>query len=140
MKPMSDNREQFDRRRHYHRWSLAAWLSKFGSALRGWWIGSVHHSSFCIHYLATIIVIGLATFFRCDTWEWCMLILCISGVWMAELINSAIESLARAISTDYNPQLRDALDIASGAVLVFSIGSAFIGCLVFLPKLLASLF
>lgn len=134
---MSDGREEFDRRKRYHRWSLAAWIAKFQCAFRGWWLGSYSQTSFGVHYLAAAIVIGLAGFLNCELWEWCALFLCISAVMMAELMNSALESLARSISSDFNSHIRDALDIASGAVLVVSIGSAVIGCLIFLPKLLA---
>lgn len=69
-----------------------------------------------------------------------MLVLCISIVWMAELINSAIEALSRAVSLEYDECIRDALDIASGAVLVVSLGSAVIGSMIFLPKLLQLFF
>lgn len=134
---MSDGREEFDRRKRYHRWSLAAWIAKFRCAFRGWRLGSYSQTSFGVHYLAALAVIGLALLLECEIWEWCALLLCISVVMMAELMNSALESLARSISPDFNSHIRDALDIASGAVLVVSIGSAVIGCFIFLPKLLA---
>lgn len=136
---MSDGREEYDRRKRYHRWSLAAWVAKFRCAFRGWQIGSFSQTSFGVHYVAAVLVIALAAFLQCDTWEWGLLILCISSVWMAELLNSAVEALARSISQEYNAHIRDALDIASGAVLVTSIGALSIGCLVFIPKLLALL-
>lgn len=69
-----------------------------------------------------------------------MLVLCISVVWMAELMNSAIEALSRAVTLEYDERIRDALDIASGAVLVVSLGSAVIGSMIFLPKLLQLFF
>jgi diacylglycerol kinase len=50
-----------------------------------------------------------------------------------ELFNSCIESLARAIDRQRNEQLRNALDIASGAVLVGAIGSAVVGLVILLP-------
>lgn len=134
---MSDDREEFERRGRYHRWSLAAWTAKFRCAFRGWWLGSYSQTSFGVHYIAAIAVIILAFTLKCEPWEWGLLILCISSVMTAELVNSACEALARSISTDFNPHLRDALDIASGAVLVMSIGSAVIGCLIFLSKFIA---
>lgn len=134
---MSDGRDEFTYRKRHHRWSLAAWLDKFRCAFRGWWIGSLSQTSFGVHYLVGFAVIGLAFLLRCETHEWGLLILSIGLVWMAELMNSAIEALSRAVSEDYNPHIRDALDIASGAVLVMSLGVAVIGCIIFIPKLLA---
>lgn len=134
---MSDGRDEFKYRKRHHRWSLAAWFDKFRCAFRGWWIGSLSQTSFGVHYLVGFAVIGLAFFLRCDTHEWGVLILSIGLVWMTELMNSAIEALSRAVSEDYNPHIRDALDIASGAVLVMSLGVAVIGCIIFIPKLLA---
>jgi diacylglycerol kinase len=123
--------------RKYHRWSLAAWIAKFGCAFRGWYLGSRSETSFAIHYLASAAVVGGAIFFSCNLIEWCLLILCISLVWMAELFNTAIENLSRAISPGYHEQVGKALDIASGAVLVISLGTAAIGGLIFVPKLVS---
>lgn len=137
---MADGREEFDHRKRYHRWSLAAWLAKFRCAFRGWWLGSSCQTSFGVHYFIALLVVGLAILFRCDPWEWGLLILCIGTVWMAELMNSAVEALSRSVSKDYNVHIRDALDIASGAVLVMSLGAALIGCIIFIPKLLGLVF
>ena len=62
--------------------------------------------------------------------EWCLLILCIAVVMAAELFNSALEQLAKAITEEKNSHIRNGLDIASGAVLVAAIGAAVIGVLV----------
>jgi len=137
---MSDDKVGFGRRKNVHRWSLAAWFARFHCAFRGWWLGSCDQSSFRIHYLAAVFVIGLGSYLGCELWEWVMLVLCISVVWMAELMNSAIEALSRAVTLEYDERIRDALDIASGAVLVVSLGSAVIGSMIFLPKLLQLFF
>ena len=68
--------------------------------------------------------------------EWCLLALCIAIVLSLELFNSAIESLARAIDRQQNEHLRDALDIASGAVLIGAIGTAVVGIAILLPRVL----
>jgi diacylglycerol kinase len=43
--------------------------------------------------------------------------------------------LARAVDTDFHPRIRDALDMASAAVLVAALTAVAIGCVVFLPHL-----
>ena len=52
----------------------------------------------------------------------------------AEMFNSALESLARAITDRPHPLVRDALDIASAAVLVTALGAAAVGLLIFLHR------
>ena len=59
----------------------------------------------------------------------------ITGVAVAETFNTAIESLARAVDTQFHPRLRDALDIASAAVLLASGTAVMIGLCVFVPAL-----
>jgi diacylglycerol kinase len=46
------------------------------------------------------------------------------------MFNSSIERLAKAIDCGYNAHLRDALDIAAGAVLTAAIGAASIGVVI----------
>jgi diacylglycerol kinase len=60
-----------------------------------------------------------------------VLLLAIGGVLTAELFNSAIERLAEAITLEERPEIRDALDIAAGAVFVASATSVALGAIVF---------
>jgi diacylglycerol kinase len=53
----------------------------------------------------------------------------------AELFNSAIETLFRALDADTKEKGWPALDIASGGVLLASITAAIIGSLVFANRL-----
>ena len=61
--------------------------------------------------------------------RWCIYILCVTVVLAAELFNTAIERLARAVTREEHPEIRDALDIAAGAVLMTSIGAGIVGVL-----------
>jgi diacylglycerol kinase len=53
----------------------------------------------------------------------------------AELFNSALEHLAKAITREHNEHLRIGLDISAGAVLIVSLGAASVGLVIFLPHL-----
>jgi diacylglycerol kinase len=75
-------------------------------------------------------VLAAAAQLRVTTIEWCILVLCITLVLTAELLNTALETLARMITRSFHPEIRDALDIAAAAVLVASLGSAVIGTLI----------
>jgi diacylglycerol kinase (ATP) len=62
--------------------------------------------------------------------RWCIYLLCVAAALTAEMINTAIERLGRAITREYNPQVRDALDVASAAVLVMAVGAAGVAMLI----------
>ena len=113
------------------------WLRKFGNALRGVIARESIHSSFLVHAVATVVVIGLGVWLKVSLAEWCLLTLCIVAVMAAELFNTSIETLAKSVSTEYDPHIRDALDIASAAVLLAALGALVVGGIIFLPRIIA---
>lgn len=113
------------------------WMRKFANALRGVRVGPHGQSSFLVHLIATVAVIAAGMYFRVSLVEWCLLTLCIAGVIAAELFNSSLESLAKSITRERDSNIRDALDIASGAVLIASIGAAIVGLIIFVPRIAA---
>ncbi len=90
-----------------------------------------------IHLLATVIVVGLGIWLKLSRAEWLWITLAIGGVWTAEGINSAIEALADRISRDHDALIREAKDLAAGAVLIAALAAAAIGLIIFIPHLLA---
>ena len=116
--------------------SSRSWRDKFRDAFRGVRTGVRGQSSFTVHLLMTLVVVVAATFFRVKPLEWCLLLLCIGSVMSAELFNTAIECLAKAVDSTPNHHIGAALDIASGAVLVSSIAASVVGVVIFLPRLL----
>ena len=116
-----------------------SWFRKFYDAGRGCLLGMHGQSSFAVHFLIAVAVIALAAWLRIERWEWIALLLCITAVLCAELFNSAIEDLAKAVTREHDPHLGRALDIASGAVLIAAIGSAVVGLLILGPPLWAKL-
>ncbi len=115
-----------------HRWS-----NKFRCSLRGLWVALSRQDSFYVHVVAAGAVIGLAAWLGVTLVEWLLLVLCITAVFAAELFNTALEHLAKAVTPERRPEVRDALDVASGAVLAVSIGAAVVGAAILLPLLLA---
>jgi diacylglycerol kinase len=114
-----------------------SWPRKFHDAFRGAWHGVQGQSSFSVHFAAAAIVVAVAIWLRVDRIEWCLLLLCITAVMTAEMFNSALETLAKAVDRQHNLHLEKALNIGSGAVLTAAIGSAVVGLTIFLPRLLA---
>lgn len=88
-----------------------------------------------IHAAATAGIVIAAFLFRVSATDWCWIIVAISIVWTAEALNTAFEFLADAASPEFHPLVRDAKDVAAGAVLVTAISAAVIGAIVFWPHL-----
>jgi diacylglycerol kinase (ATP) len=86
-----------------------------------------------IHAAATLVVLAGAFLLRVSAGDWCWIILAISIVWTAEALNTAFEFLADAASPEFHPLVRDAKDVAAGAVLITAIAAAVIGVIIFWP-------
>jgi len=86
-----------------------------------------------VHLGVTGGVAGAGFFFDLSAREWCWIILAIAIVWTAEALNTAFEFLADAASPTFHPLVRDAKDVAAGAVLITGIGAGIIGAIIFWP-------
>ena len=115
--------------------SLRSRLESFGFALRGvaFVLRSQHNA--WIHLGATVAVIGTALYLDLPRADWFWLILAITGVWCAEIFNTAVEQLADAVDSEPNPSIGRAKDAAAGAVLIAAMGAAAIGFIVLGPPL-----
>ncbi len=115
---------------------MSHWVRKFGCAFRGVAAGMAGQTSFLVHVPATMLVAILAVALRCSALQCCILAICVALVWTAELMNSAVELLARGLCSEQNADVGKALDVASGAVLVASFFAAGVGGAVFVSQLL----
>tara|TARA_B100000497_G_scaffold127563_1_gene169803 strand:+ start:2745 stop:3116 length:372 start_codon:yes stop_codon:yes gene_type:complete len=86
-----------------------------------------------IHLGAAILVVLLGIYFKVNSYEWCILILCISMVFSAEMINTSIESLCDFYSTEKNQQIKKVKDIAAGAVFITALSAVVAGLIIFWP-------
>ncbi len=112
------------------------WSHKFGDAFAGIRVGMRGQSSFLVHGPCSLAVVLLAFLLQLPLERWCLLLMCIGIVLAAELANSSLETICRRITDQEDPYIRDALNIASGAVLMVSIMAAVVGGLIFLQPLL----
>jgi diacylglycerol kinase len=113
---------------------MLRWRRKFAVALRGIATGVRGQASFRVHLGTAAAVVVSAAVLRMHAWQWAVLLLCIAVVLVAELFNSALEFLARAITSKQDEQIRQALDVAAGAVLTAALGAAVVGMLVLLHR------
>ena len=115
---------------------LARFPRRLRDAARG--LGSLLRTSpnARIHLVATLIVIALGLWLRLSIAQWLWIAGAIGMVWAAEGFNSAIEALADRVSTEHDPLIGRAKDLAAGAVLATAIAAATIGLLIFIPRLI----
>jgi len=110
------------------------WADKFRDAFRGLKDGVRGQSSFFAHFFFAVAAVGVGWYLGVTRLEWCLLALCIAGVLAAEMFNTAIETLARSITPQSDPHLRQALDISAAAVLLAAAGAVVVGLILFVPR------
>lgn len=90
-----------------------------------------------VHFVVATLVILSGFFFEFTATEFCLLLIAIALVIIAEMVNSAIEfSLDAIFHNRYSKLVGMAKDIAAGAVMVATFISIAIGILLFGSKLL----
>lgn len=88
-----------------------------------------------IHVGATVAVVLAAGILQVSALEWAVLVLAMAGVWSTEALNTAVEAMGDALSSERNPLVGFAKDAAAGAVLIAAIGAVLVGLIVFGPHL-----
>lgn len=89
----------------------------------------------CVGALA--VVAGLIL--QLDLLSWAIVLLCCGVVIMAELFNTAIETVVDLVSPEFHPLAGRAKDIAAAAVWVLSLIVAIVGLLVYANAVLSRL-
>ncbi|MGB3467135.1 MAG: diacylglycerol kinase family protein [Cyclobacteriaceae bacterium] len=118
------------------KFSMKKRLQSFSHAFRGLRLLVKETHNARIHIFTAVMVVFCGVFFEITLGEWLTLIILITLVLAAELFNSALEYLCDAVTTEFHPAIKNAKDMAAGAVLVMSIGAAIAGLLIFLPYLI----
>jgi diacylglycerol kinase (ATP) len=89
------------------------------------------HRNMRIHFLVAIAVLVAALWVGVDRFELMALLISISFVLVAEMINSAVEQAVDVATTSFDPLAKLAKDVAAGAVLIASVNAVAVGYLVF---------
>jgi len=130
---------------YYHAWGLTgcndfmtakSLLKSFKYAADGITYCLLTQRNMKIHTAAAIAALALAWYFELPATEIIVLILTIAAVMVAEMINTAIETLVDLISPQYHPLAKVAKNIAAGAVLVSSVASIAVGFFLFFHRLI----
>ncbi|HEY2156127.1 MAG TPA: diacylglycerol kinase [Isosphaeraceae bacterium] len=92
-------------------------------------------SSFFAHAYRALLIFLTAGMIGVSPLGWCLLVMALGLVLVAELMHSAVDTLARAVGDPEEPRLRVARDIAAAGVLVTVVSSAAISIAVLTLKL-----
>jgi diacylglycerol kinase len=90
-----------------------------------------------IHLAAAVAVVVLGAWLGLDGREWAAIVICCALVMSLECLNTAVEAAVDLASPNIHPLAKKVKDCAAGAVFVAAIGAAIVGCIIFVPKLLA---
>lgn len=82
------------------------------------------------HFLAALVILGAVLFLRVSSLEFILLVVSVSFVLFAELVNTALELCVDLVSPEYHPIAKAAKDVAAGAVLIAAVGASVMGCLI----------
>lgn len=111
----------------------------FRHAFAGLWYVIRTQQNAWIHALATVAVIVLAIWLRLPEHDWAMLLLAITSVWIAEFVNTALESVVDLASPEHHPLAKVGKDVGAAAVLIAAASSVVIGILILGPPLLTKI-
>lgn len=109
-------------------------LKSIGFALAGLSEMALYHKNFLLQVTIGIIAAVAGFFVHLNYVEWAVLVLASGLVLIAEMANSAVESVVDLITKERRLEAKKAKDIAAGMVLLASGFSVVIGILIFGPR------
>ena len=113
----------------------------FKNARKGFRLVLKSEKNIRVHLIMASIVMVAGVLFRFDAIKFCILLLAISSVMSAEMLNSAIEfTLDSIYHNKYNRMVGMEKDISAGAVMLCTVISISIGVILFGKSLLELIF
>ncbi len=110
-----------------------AFLVSLRYALIGLWYILKSERNARIHLLAAGAVFSLGLFLGLSNAELAAIFFAILLVFLAEIMNTAIEKTLDLIDSKRRPEIKLIKDMAAGAVLVAAVGATIIGTAIFYP-------
>lgn len=117
-------------------------VSRFNSfkfAFKGWAYVLRTQKNAWIHLAATTLVIAVGVWLAISRYEWAIILLVIGIVWIAEFLNTSLESILDIASPERHPLARIAKDVGAAAVLIAAVVAIAVGLIILGPPLLAKL-
>ncbi len=101
------------------------------------WNGIIYNFStqpnFRVHIFFALLAVILGFYFQIEPWQWLIVVFTITLVIVAEMINTALESIVDLVTTEHQENAKIAKDTAAGMVLVTAIMSLIVAILIFAP-------
>jgi diacylglycerol kinase len=119
-----------------NKFSISKRLKSFGYAISGLKLLFKYEHNLRIHLFAAVFTVIMGFIFKLTGIEWSIILIVISIVFIAEIINSSIEYLADFVSPEFSSLIKIIKDYAAAAVLIAAVFSIIIGLIIFLPKFL----
>ena len=107
----------------------------FANAFAGILYCVLHERNMKIHMFAACLALWLAWWFQLDSYEYLILIVTIASVFIAEMMNTVVETIVNIVSPDMHPLAKIAKDVAAGTVLIATIVSLLVGYILFSSKI-----
>lgn len=109
--------------------------AKYRNALGGLSAAWRLDDSFRVHLPVAILVTVVAWWLRVSLVEGLLLAMCVAAVIAAELFNTSIEQMAKAVTREENADVRDSLDLAAAGVLTVAMAAKIVGTVIFANRL-----
>jgi diacylglycerol kinase (ATP) len=110
-------------------------ITSFRNAFSGLWYALRTQRNAQIHLVTTISVVLVGLWLGLEPEQWCLIILAMGLVWMAELSNTAIESAVDLACPSYHPLAKVAKDVKAAVVVIAALAAVLVGVLILGPAL-----
>lgn len=123
---------------HASEW--AKFMAGFGYAFSGLWYALRTQRNARVHAFIAALAIITGLVLHISAVEFAIVFIAITGVFIAEMFNTVIETCVDLVSPGYHPLAKIAKDVSAGAVLTSAILAIIIGLCTFGPHLWVLLF
>lgn len=110
-------------------------VDSFNNAINGIIHAFKTEKNMKIHVLTAVMVLIFSLFTTINRYEFMILCFTIALVIVAEMLNTAIESLVDISTEQYHPLAEKAKDVAAGAVFIATINALIVGYMIFFDKI-----
>ena len=107
----------------------------FQFAFEGWFYVVRTQKNAWIHAVASLVVFSLGIWLGLSRTDWALLILTMAIVWMAEIMNTALEAIIDMSQPEPHPLAKVAKDVSAAAVLLGACSALLVGLLILGPPL-----
>lgn len=112
-----------------------AFFRAFGYAWEGVVFAFASQRNMKVHALMSCCAILISIVLNLSSLEWAVLFLTLALVISLEMVNTAIEAGMDSISTELDPKIKIAKDVAAGAVFISAFFALGVGACLWIPKL-----